>query len=178
MTGICNRRHFMTLAQDAWERLRGGEPFSLLILDLDLFKSVNDRFGHDAGDAVIRHVAEVCRSAKRGTDILARLGGEEFVLLLPATRAAEAAAFAEELRRRVEAAPLATDSTVLRITTSIGIAEAEPGLARLGDLMKRADKALYEAKRAGRNRVRLAKPVADETLRQAGAAAASTIAAA
>jgi len=174
LTGICNRRHFMTLAQTAWERFRDGEPFSLLILDLDLFKSVNDRFGHIGGDAVIRHVVDVCRSTKRDADILARLGGEEFALLLPDTRAPEAAAFAEELRRRVEAAPVAIENTILRITTSIGIAEAERGMARIGDLMKRADKALYEAKRAGRNRVRLAKPPVDETTRQVG----STIAAA
>jgi diguanylate cyclase (GGDEF)-like protein len=174
MTGICNRRHFMALAQTAWERLRGGECFSLLILDLDLFKSVNDRFGHDAGDAVIRHVVDIFRSTKRATDILARLGGEEFVLLLPDTRAAEATAFAEELRRRVEAAPVAIENTILRITTSIGVAEAERGMGRLSDLMKRADKALYEAKRAGRNRVRSARTPADETVRQVG----STIAAA
>jgi diguanylate cyclase (GGDEF)-like protein len=166
MTGICNRRHFMTLAQTAWERLRGGDYFSLLILDLDLFKSVNDRFGHDAGDAVIRHVADIFRSTKRATDVLARLGGEEFVLLLPDTRAAEATAFAEELRRRVEAAPLAIENTILRITTSIGVAEADRGMGRLSDLMKRADKALYEAKRGGRNRVRLAKSPVDETVRQ------------
>jgi diguanylate cyclase (GGDEF)-like protein len=174
MTGICNRRHFMAFAQAAWDRFRAGEPFSLLILDLDMFKSVNDRFGHDAGDAVIRHVADVCRGAKRGADVLARLGGEEFVLLLPDTRAAEAAAFAEELRRRVEAAPLAIENTILRITTSIGVAEAEHGLARVSDLMKRADKALYEAKRSGRNRVRLARPSVDEAMRQVE----STIAAA
>jgi diguanylate cyclase (GGDEF)-like protein len=174
LTGMCNRRHFMALAHDAWDRFRDGEPFSLLILDLDLFKSVNDRFGHEAGDAVIRHVADVCRSTKRDADILARMGGEEFVLLLPQTRAGEAAAFAEELRRSVEAAPLAIENTVLRITTSIGVAEAERGLARLSDLMKRADKALYEAKRGGRNRVRLARPPVEETIRQV----ASTIAAA
>jgi diguanylate cyclase (GGDEF)-like protein len=173
MTGICNRRHFMALAQAAWERFRDGEPFSLLILDLDLFKSVNDRFGHDAGDAVIRHVADICRSSKHDADVLARLGGEEFVLLLPQTRAGEAAVFAEELRRRVEAAPLAVESTTLRITTSIGVAEAERGMARLSDLIKRADKALYEAKRAGRNRVRLARPPVDETMRQAASATAA-----
>jgi diguanylate cyclase (GGDEF)-like protein len=173
MTGICNRRHFMTLAQAAWDRFRAGEPFSLLILDLDMFKSVNDRFGHNAGDAVIRHVADVCRTTKGSADILARLGGEEFVLLLPNTRAAEAAAFAEELRRRVEAAPLAIENTILRITASIGVAEAERGMARMNDLMKRADKALYEAKRGGRNRVRSARAPIDETAHQVQSAVAA-----
>jgi diguanylate cyclase (GGDEF)-like protein len=173
MTGICNRRHFMTLAQAAWERFRAGEPFSLLILDLDMFKSVNDRFGHDAGDAVIRHVADVCRSTKGGADVLARLGGEEFVLLLPGTRVGEGAAFAEELRRRVEASPLAIENTILRITTSIGVAEAERSMARVSDLIKRADKALYEAKRGGRNRVRSAKPPVGDAIHQVGTAIAA-----
>jgi len=156
MTGICNRRHFMALAREPWERFHdGGEPLSLLILDLDLFKSINDRFGHDAGDAVIGHVAGVCGKAMRDTDILARLGGEEFVLLLPDTRGEDAAARAEQLRRRIEAAPIAIAEQSLRITASIGVAEAEPGMAGFNDLMKRADQALYDAKRDGRNRVRM-----------------------
>jgi len=156
MTGICNRRHFMALAREPWERFHGGgEPLSLLILDLDLFKSINDRFGHDAGDAVIRHVAGVCGKTMRDTDILGRLGGEEFVLLLPDTRGEDAAARAEALRRRIEASPIAIAEQSLRITASIGVAEAESGMARISDLMKRADQALYDAKRDGRNRVRM-----------------------
>lgn len=174
MTGICNRRHFMTLAQARWERYQAaGEPLSLMILDLDLFKSINDRFGHDAGDAVIRHVASVSEDNKRDADILARLGGEEFVLLLPGTRADDAFALAEEVRRRIESAPLAIDNAVLRITASIGVAEAAPTMTRLSDLMKRADKALYDAKRAGRNRVRLGQPPAEAPLPHARGATAA-----
>jgi diguanylate cyclase (GGDEF)-like protein len=104
---------------------------------------------------VIGHVAGVCGKAMRDTDILARLGGEEFVLLLPDTRGEDAAARAEQLRRRIEAAPIAIAEQSLRITASIGVAEAEPGMAGFNDLMKRADQALYDAKRDGRNRVRM-----------------------
>jgi diguanylate cyclase (GGDEF)-like protein len=172
MTGICNRRHFMALAQARWERFEtAGEPLSLMILDLDLFKSINDRFGHDAGDAVIRHVAGLLEDTRRNADVPARLGGEEFVLLLPGTRADVAFALAEELRQRIEAAPLAIESTVLRITASIGVAQAEPAMTRFIDLMKRADKALYEAKRGGRNRVRLGQAPADAAVRSTTAAA-------
>ena len=157
----------MALAREPWERFQAaGEPLSLLILDLDLFKSVNDRFGHDAGDAAIQHVANVCRRDMYDTDILARLGGEEFVLLLQDTRGEDAAIRAEHLRRRIEAAPLSVENAVLRITASIGVAEAEAGMSRFTDLMKRADKALYDAKRAGRNRVRAARPAADDALRR------------
>jgi diguanylate cyclase (GGDEF)-like protein len=174
LTDICNRRHFMSLAHEPWERFNvADEPLSLLILDLDLFKSVNDRFGHDAGDAVIRHVANVCRREMYETDVLARLGGEEFVLLLPDTRGEDAAARAEQLRRRIEAAPLWVDDAMLRITASIGVAEADAGMTRFTDLLKRADKALYDAKRAGRNRVRAAAPEAAAPSAAARASAAA-----
>jgi diguanylate cyclase (GGDEF)-like protein len=162
MTGLLNRRHFMSLARGPWDRFEArGEPLSLMIVDLDLFKSINDRFGHDAGDEVIRHVANVLETGRREPDVLARLGGEEFVLLLPNASGADAAARAEELRRRIEAAPLAIDNAILRISASIGVAQAEAGMGRFTDLMKCADKALYEAKRGGRNRVRLSKPAAE-----------------
>lgn len=155
MTGIWNRRHFLALAEGAWARFRDERaPLALLILDLDVFKSINDRFGHNVGDAVIEHVAGICRDAKRDADILARFGGEEFVLLLPDTHGHAAVVFAEELRRRIEAEPLAIEGDSLRITTSIGVTEADDSMACVGDLMKRADQALYDAKRDGRNRVR------------------------
>jgi diguanylate cyclase (GGDEF)-like protein len=159
LTGIWNRRHFLALAEASWTRfVRDREPLAVLVLDLDLFKSINDRFGHDVGDSVIAHVANLCGRQKRETDILARFGGEEFVLLMPQTRGGTAVPFAEELRRRIEAEPLAVDGETLRITTSIGVAEADAGMASLGDLLKRADQALYDAKRDGRNRVRTRLP--------------------
>ena len=159
LTGIWNRRHFLALAAAPWARfVRDRAPLAVLVLDLDVFKSINDRFGHDVGDAVIAHVAGLCGRLKRETDILARFGGEEFVLLMPDTRGSDALAFAEELRRRIEDEPLGVDTELLRITTSIGVAEADAAMASLGDLLKRADQALYDAKRDGRNRVRTRLP--------------------
>jgi diguanylate cyclase (GGDEF)-like protein len=154
MTGICNRRHFLTLAETEWRRFQDdGAPFALLILDVDLFKSINDRFGHYVGDAVIKSMAAICQREKRDADILARIGGEEFVLLLPQTRRNEAVGFAEKLRQRVETEPFVHDGESLRLTISIGVAEAEAGMTGISDIMKRADQALYDAKRGGRNRV-------------------------
>ena len=154
MTGICNRRHFLTLAETEWRRFQqDGEPFALLILDVDLFKSINDRFGHNVGDAVIRSVAGICHDEKREADILARIGGEEFVLLLPNTRRNEAIGFAEKLRQRVETELFVHDGESVRLTISIGVAEAEANMAGISDVMKCADQALYDAKRGGRNRV-------------------------
>jgi two-component system, cell cycle response regulator len=127
---------------------------AILIFDIDLFKSVNDRFGHDAGDAVIRHVADVCRNEVGRSDILARIGGEEFALLLPATTAEQAVARADAMRQRLEATPFEVDGAKVRVTVSIGVAEAAPSTDSIGDLMKRADQALYQAKRDGRNRVK------------------------
>ncbi|HUI94762.1 MAG TPA: diguanylate cyclase [Xanthobacteraceae bacterium] len=155
LTGICNRRRFLALAEQEWRRARaGGEPLALLIFDVDLFKSINDRFGHNVGDAVIRDAAAICHQVKRDGDIAARIGGEEFVLLLPRTPGHEALAIAEALRHRFEAAPFLADGERLRVTVSIGVAESDPGMAGVGDLMKRADQALYDAKRDGRNRVK------------------------
>jgi len=155
LTGLCNRRHFLTLAEDQCRlHARNHTPLALMIFDIDLFKSVNDRFGHDAGDAVLRHVVEVCRGEMGAADILARLGGEEFVLLLLETTGEQAVALAERTRKRVAASPLAMDGTELTVTISIGVAEADGQTQSIGDLMKRADQALYRAKREGRNLVR------------------------
>ena len=155
LTGICNRRHFLNLAETEWLRFkRDGKPFALLIFDVDLFKSINDRLGHTAGDAVIRSVAAMCQRAKRDADILARIGGEEFVLLLPEKRGEEAVAFAERLRQALEAEPFVVEGESLRVTVSIGVSETDRAMGGLGDLMRRADQALYDAKREGRNRVK------------------------
>jgi len=174
LTGLCNRRHFLAVAEDARSRhAREQRPFSLLIFDIDLFKSVNDRFGHDAGDSVIRHVADVCRNSVGASDILARLGGEEFILLLPGTTGEEAMARADDMRRRLEATPFEIDGSKVRVTVSIGVAEAAPPTDSIGDLMKRADQALYQAKREGRNCVRYARKVSKRIGAPAAAAAAA-----
>ena len=158
LTGLCNRRHFLALAEEEWRRhAREQRPMALLIFDIDLFKSVNDRFGHDAGDAVIRHVADICRSEMCESDILARFGGEEFVLLLPKTTGEQAVARADAMRQRLEATRFEVDGAKIGVTISIGVSQADADMQCIGDLMKRADQALYQAKREGRNRVRHAR---------------------
>jgi diguanylate cyclase (GGDEF)-like protein len=161
---LCNRRHFLALAEDELRRhVREQRVMAVLIFDIDLFKSVNDRFGHDAGDAVIRHVADVCRNEIGTSEILARIGGEEFVLLLPGTTGERAAARADAIRRRLEATAFEVEGAEVRVTVSIGVAEAAAQMECVGDLMKRADQALYQAKRDGRNRVRCARRAPPES---------------
>ena len=154
MTGICNRRHFLTLAELEWNRTsRHNRPLSFLIFDIDYFKSINDRYGHQAGDEVIVHLANLAGSCKRASDVLARIGGEEFALLLPETDLAQAEIMAERLRREIATHPIVTASHPIPTTVSIGIAARSPEVSNVSQLMKAADQALYEAKRAGRNRV-------------------------
>jgi diguanylate cyclase (GGDEF)-like protein len=152
MTGIYNRRHFMALADREWDRARRyGRPLSFLMIDIDHFKAINDRFGHEIGDRAIVHVANLAEGCKRTSDMLARIGGEEFALLLPETEIAQAEAVAERLRFEVARSPLAeVDHSA---TVSIGVATADAAMAGISDLMKMADQALYAAKRTGRNRV-------------------------
>lgn len=152
MTGIFNRRHFLALADREWQRARRYQrPLSFLMVDIDFFKTINDRFGHEAGDRAIIQVANLAKDCKRTSDLLARIGGEEFALLLPETDLAQAQAMAERLRRAVAATPLA--GVAHAATVSIGVATADPELIGVSELMKMADQALYDAKHAGRNKV-------------------------
>jgi len=154
MTGIYNRRHFLVLADREWTRfLRHGRPLSLLMMDIDFFKSINDRFGHHIGDQVIVHLATLARECKRDSDVLSRIGGEEFALLLPETDLEGARAVAERLRLDMASAHLMAGREPFSATVSIGVATAHPDDAGIVDLMKAADGALYEAKRGGRNQV-------------------------
>jgi diguanylate cyclase (GGDEF)-like protein len=155
LTGLANRGHFYDLAETHLARARRyGEELSLLILDIDHFKRVNDTYGHLAGDAVLRGVGEQCRQVIRASDLIGRMGGEEFAILLPSTRLASAIQLAERLRLRLRAqrwtTPQAKD---LAITVSIGAASLTPVIATLDDLYARADQALYAAKTGGRDRV-------------------------
>jgi diguanylate cyclase (GGDEF)-like protein len=124
-----------------------------MIADIDHFKTVNDRFGHDAGDKVLRSVADVCRSTKRESDIVARIGGEEFALLLPETNEAADLLAAERLLGHIQKCRPIIGPESLAVTVSIGIASATPSVSGIAALLKRADDALYEAKHSGRNRV-------------------------
>jgi diguanylate cyclase (GGDEF)-like protein len=150
LTGAFNRRHMdASLAIAAERARRSGADASVLLLDVDRFKSINDRLGHGAGDAVLRDLARLVRERARRLDALFRMGGEEFVLLLPDTRLAEAEGVAEWLRAHVAAHCRAGSE---RVTVSIGVAQ----FAREEDAegwLRRADAALYRAKRAGRDRV-------------------------
>lgn len=155
LTGVSNRRHFMPiLARERSRCRRFHHPLCLLMLDIDQFKRVNDTFGHPTGDQVIRKVAETCRSVSRGSDVVARLGGEEFAVLLPEASLAGALAYAERIREDVEAlAVTAPGHREARCTVSIGVAASRPEDRTEEDLLQRADEALYRAKGTGRNRV-------------------------
>jgi diguanylate cyclase (GGDEF)-like protein len=154
MTGIYNRRHFMTLADHEWSRSRRyGRPLSFLMIDIDFFKSINDGFGHDVGDQMIVHLTTLARVCKRDSDVLARIGGEEFALLLPETDMAEAQLVAERLRQDVAESPLVAKLDRISTTISIGVAVCNDAMTGIADLMKAADQALYDAKSSGRNRV-------------------------
>ncbi|MBI2747326.1 MAG: GGDEF domain-containing protein [Burkholderiales bacterium] len=156
LTGCVNRITFDAMLLNALQRgLRSGEPVSLLMLDLDHFKAINDRYGHRAGDAVLRSFSDVVRTQLRASDTLARVGGEEFAVILPGTDAAGAAHVAESVREAVQSAAVDNQQGgVLRITISVGVACAQDGDGASADLLyQRADNALYQAKAAGRNRV-------------------------
>ena len=154
MTGLFNRRHFLSLAEIEWSRYqRHRRPMSLVLFDIDRFKSINDSFGHYAGDHVITQIADICRQQKRKSDIIARFGGEEFLMLLPETDLEAAQRVAERLRRQVETSGFCVASNAIHATISIGVSEANPSMDTVFDLIKLADKALYKAKDSGRNRV-------------------------
>ncbi|WP_198152128.1 ligand-binding sensor domain-containing diguanylate cyclase [Granulicella tundricola] len=153
LTNLYNRRHFLDLAEAEYLRSRRSQrTFSLLLMDIDHFKLVNDTWGHFTGDAVIQMVADRISSSLRATDTAARFGGEEYIVLLPETSSPQAIQLAERIREAVAASPLQTTAQDIAITLSIGCAEFDPN-ATLTQLLERADKALYAAKNAGRNRI-------------------------
>ncbi len=155
LTGCVNRRHFLELADQELARIcRYGGDLSVLMLDLDHFKAVNDQYGHHAGDLALRALAEVCRCTLRQEDVVGRIGGEEFAVLLPATGREKSLEVAERLRRAVAAAEVDLEGRPApRVTVSIGAATVELGESQVEMALARADKALYRAKSAGRNRV-------------------------
>ncbi len=155
MTGVSNRRHFMPLLQrEIIRNHRLGRRVSLLMLDIDHFKKINDTYGHPTGDLVICMLASICRKASREIDTVARLGGEEFAILLPETDIQQALVVAERVRSAVEGASvISLSGKELHFTVSIGIAEQPPEDKSEENLIGRADTALYQAKTSGRNRV-------------------------
>ena len=156
LTELYNRRHFIEMADKEIARaMRHLRPLALCIVDVDLFKPVNDRHGHIAGDDVLRQIAALLRRHVRSDDLAARIGGEEFAMLLTECDVADAAAFADRLREAVASTPFAPGGEPRRITVSIGVAALAPGRDSRTALMAAADAALYRAKSEGRNRVRV-----------------------
>ncbi len=159
LTGIANRRDlFERGEQEVVRALRYGNPLSVLMIDIDLFKSINDRCGHPCGDRVIRNIADLMRSILRTTDTCGRLGGEEFTAILPETDGVGAAALAERLRLAAEASEVSRtdDDRIIHYTVSIGVSTLRAGDAAFETQIQRADQALYHAKALGRNCVSVA----------------------
>lgn len=156
LTGLFNRRHFFELAEKEINKsVRYDRSLSVILLDIDLFKRINDKHGHLVGDHVLTHFGDLLHKAIRTSDTAARYGGEEFVILLPETGTAQAMTFAERLRRWVEDSPVQIDDIVIHITVSVGVAgnDSKKKMETLDLLISQADQALYQAKNAGRNQV-------------------------
>jgi len=159
LTHIFNRRQFFELADQEFDRSRRYErPFSIIMFDIDLFKKVNDTFGHSVGDVVLQRIADICKGALRDVDIIARYGGEEFVILLPETTATEAQLMAERLRQLVARTTMEINSIKINITLSFGVVEVDQSIRNIEELLDRSDQALYHSKRIGRNCVSIWTP--------------------
>lgn len=156
LTGIYNRTHYLELSRQRLEEAAAAAtPFSIILLDVDFFKSINDRYGHQYGDMALQHVVSVCLRHVRPEDIFGRYGGEEFVLSLPGSSLAEAAGVAERIRADLEQSVFSTLSGPISLTASFGAAEAVRSRQSLEELLSEADHALYSSKRNGRNTVHL-----------------------
>jgi diguanylate cyclase (GGDEF)-like protein len=158
LTGLANRRHFdEVIQQQVEDAIKNSRPLSMLMIDLDRFKSVNDSHGHPSGDLVLSATGKVLISAARNSDLPARYGGEELVLLMPDTSRATATATAEKIRRVIASLVIRSERIQIPVTASIGVATLEPGgaMSEPAHLLKAADMALYAAKQGGRNCVRV-----------------------
>lgn len=164
LTGLYNRRHFFEIAEMETERAhRYGSCLSLCLFDIDSFKSINDTQGHDAGDIVLRMIADTSRKEARRIDVVARYGGEEFIVAFPETGIGEAGIVAERIRKAVEETRLPCGDGALCVTASFGVAVFDPAALdgrtyaeSLQAVIRQADEALYRAKNSGKNRVVLA----------------------
>jgi diguanylate cyclase (GGDEF)-like protein/PAS domain S-box-containing protein len=152
LTGAYNRRHFLYIAATEVPRSqRYDHPLTVLMIDLDLFKQVNDTYGHGGGDEVLRRFVAIVRDSLRGPDVLGRIGGEEFALMLPETNIAGAITLAERMRSDLQNAAIPWDKRIIKVTASFGIAMLHKDDKDIHDMLARADRALYNAKAAGRN---------------------------
>ena len=154
LTEVFNHRYFMEQIHESFSSSREQmAPLSLLMIDIDHFKTFNDNHGHMTGDFVLREIASILKSSCRKSDLVARYGGEEFAIILPGIDLQEAAKMAERIRRVVESHPLSDGGHTQQLTVSIGIGTGGPNIATVNDLISAADMALYRAKAGGRNRV-------------------------
>lgn len=152
LTGLHNRRHFFALSQQLISLARRYRmPLSVFICDIDHFKRINDVYGHQVGDAILKRVAQIARQHMRSSDVLARYGGEELIVTLPNTSAHEALIAAEHLRESIAASREIVDNREVTVTISVGVAEMMADEGTLDGVIQRADQALYAAKNAGRN---------------------------
>ncbi len=162
LTGVYNRRYFLDqAAQECQRAQRYHHPTSLIMMDLDHFKQINDSFGHTAGDQVLRFVIAACRENLRAADLLARFGGEEFIILLPETPLEQAHLIAERIRQSIVPAQVITSEGPVQVRVSLGVASSDEQTWLVDDLIKRADQALYQAKALGRNRTQVWMPILD-----------------
>lgn len=153
LTGLINRRHFLQLAEfEHAVARRYGRPLAVLLFDIDRFKKMNDSLGHLAGDEILKVVARRAGEQMRSADVLARYGGEEFIVLAPDSTADSAAVIAERIRNVIAASVIQTGTGTAAVTISIGVGEMQTKSDTFEDLIRRADRALYAAKAAGRNR--------------------------
>ena len=151
-----NKRAFDQLLTEHFAKFqRDGTGYSVLYLDIDHFKSINDTHGHTDGDAILQQLAATCVAVLRPYDMVARLGGEEFAVLLPGSDIAGGAVVAERLRKAISSMRVKGQNKTLQVTVSIGVSQSDPGDADGFETLKRADSALYSAKNAGRDCVRL-----------------------
>jgi diguanylate cyclase (GGDEF)-like protein len=154
LTGAYNRRYFMQEAQKEFGKAqRYNLPLSIIMFDADRFKSLNDTYGHSAGDDVLRELSAACKRCIRASDVFVRYGGEEFVVLLPMSDGSAARMLAERIRREVEQMSAYCGDVRLPVTISLGVAERLAITASLDEMLKEADLRLYDAKKNGRNRV-------------------------
>jgi diguanylate cyclase len=154
LTGLFNRRQYEMLFDRERERARRlGTKLSLCVLDLDHFKQVNDKYGHDLGDQVLKHIAALFTQRLRQSDIVGRFGGEEFIMLLPDTDLTQAEVVVNRMREHLLQSPLVTPEVTILLSATFGVTEVGAADKSIEDVIRRADKALYDGKQAGRNRV-------------------------
>lgn len=154
LTGVYNRRHFLELASKELSRTcRYKRPLSIILIDIDFFKRINDTYGHAAGDETLKVMADTCVYALRDSDIFGRIGGEEFAAVLPEIPSDDAYLVAERLRNTISEIEVVSDGRTIRLTASMGVTAIQAADENIEIMFKRADEALYEAKAQGRNRV-------------------------